>query len=71
MDELEIGVTYLQGQGAYTAEHKRVILCAMHKQLLPRVQEIAQEEDPYAFLIVTSASEIFGEGFKDIASERL
>lgn len=71
LDELEIGVTYLQGEGAYTAEHKRVILCAMHKQLLPRVQEIAQEEDPYAFFIVTSASEIFGEGFKDIASERL
>ncbi len=71
LQELEIGVTYLQGQGAYTRDNKKVILCAMQKRLLPRVQEIAMEEDPFAFLIVTSASEIFGEGFKDIAAPRL
>ena len=71
LEELEIGVTYLQGQGAYTRDNKKVILCAMAKRLLPRVQEIAMEEDPCAFLIVTSASEIFGEGFKDISAPRL
>ena len=71
LQELEIGVTYLQGQGAYTRDNKKVILCAMQKRLLPRVQEIAMEEDPCAFLIVTSASEIFGEGFKDISAPRL
>lgn len=71
MEELEIGVTYLQGQGAYTRDNKKVILCAMQKRLLPKVQEIAMEEDPFVFLIVTSASEIFGEGFKDISAPRL
>jgi len=71
LEELEIGVTYLQGQGAYTRDNKKVILCAMAKRLLPKVQEIAMEEDPCAFLIVTSASEIFGEGFKDISAPRL
>ena len=71
LEELEIGVTYLQGQGAYTRDNKKVILCAMQKRLLPRVQEIAMEEDPCAFLIVTSASEIFGEGFKAISAPRL
>jgi uncharacterized membrane-anchored protein YitT (DUF2179 family) len=30
-----------------------------------------REEDPQAFMIVTSASEIFGEGYKSIFSERL
>ena len=71
LQELEIGVTYLQGQGAYTRDSKQVIFCAMQKRLLPRVQEIAMEEDPSVFLIVTSASEIFGEGFKDISAPRL
>jgi len=71
LDELEIGVTHLQGSGAYTDTDKRVILCAMRKQLLPQVQDIATVEDPLAFLIVTSATEIFGEGFKDIRGERL
>ena len=71
LQELEIGVTYLDGQGAYTRDNKKVILCAMQKRLLPKVQEIAMEEDPFSFLIVTSASEIFGEGFKDISAPRL
>ena len=71
MEELEIGVTYLHGQGAYTRDNKKVILCAMQKRLLPKVQEIAMEEDPFVFLIVTSAREIFGEGFKDISAPRL
>lgn len=71
LDELEIGVTYLKGIGAYTGTEKKVILCAMRKHFLPQVQEIAMQEDFCAFLIVTSASEIFGEGFKDIKSEQL
>jgi len=71
LEELEIGVTHLQGKGTYTDTDKRVILCAMRKQLLPQVQDIATAEDPLAFLIVTSATEIFGEGFKDIMGERL
>ena len=71
LKELEIGVTHLKGVGAYTEDEKRVIMCAMRKQLLPEVQEIATQEDPFAFLIVTSANEIFGEGFKDIKGERL
>lgn len=62
--KLDIGVTYLRGIGAYTNHDKCVILCAMRKQLFPQMQEIVRESDPDAFLIVTSANEIFGEGFK-------
>ena len=69
MDELEIGVTYVHGQGAYTEKEKRVILCAAKKQLFPKVKEIVKEEDPQAFLIVSSASDIYGEGFKDHFAE--
>lgn len=69
--ELEIGVTHLHGTGAYTDNPKQVILCAMQKRLLPQLQEIATQEDPFAFLIITSASEVYGEGFKDLGGERL
>ena len=30
---------------------------------------IVKEEDPYAFMIVTSANEIYGEGYKDFFGE--
>lgn len=69
--ELEIGVTHLHGTGAYTDKPKQVILCAMQKRLLPQLQEVATQEDPFAFLIITSASEVYGEGFKDLRGERL
>ena len=46
-----------------------MILCAAKKQLFPKVKEIVKEEDPQAFLIVSSASDIYGEGFKDHFAE--
>lgn len=69
MTELEIGVTYVYGEGAYTGHPKRVILCVAKKQLFPKIKEIVKQEDPSAFMIVSSASDIYGEGFKDHFAE--
>lgn len=71
LEELDIGVTYITGQGAYSGKGKNVIMCVMKKQLSPKAEEIIKEEDPLAFMIVTSATEIFGEGYKSIFSERI
>ena len=66
-----MGVTYISGRGAYSGKDKNVIMCVMKKQLSPKAEEIVREEDPLAFMIVTNATEIFGEGYKSIFSERL
>lgn len=71
LEELDITATLIQGKGAYTMEHKEVIMVVMRKQMAPRAEEIVKEEDPRAFMIVSSASEIFGEGYKDIKRERI
>lgn len=71
LSELDIGVTYLQGKGAYSGAEKQVLLCAMRKALFPKVRQIVQQEDPDAFMIVSSATEIFGEGFKDHFTEEI
>ena len=39
-------------------------MCAVRKQQLPKAKEIVKEIDENAFMIVTSATEIFGEGYK-------
>ena len=64
LHELSVGVTYLDGEGAYTHHDKKVLLCAMKNQFYPKTRQVVLEEDPDAFLIVGQASEIFGEGFK-------
>lgn len=69
--ELDSGVTYLQGTGAYTDKDKKVILCAVRKQQSPKVIAIVKDIDPIAFLIVSSANEIFGEGYKSYNSLQL
>ena len=71
LEELDIGVTHMQGAGAYSKKEKNVIMCVIHKQLSHKVEEIVKEEDPLAFMIVTSATEIYGEGYKSIFSEKL
>lgn len=71
LEEMDIGVTYITGSGAYSGKGKNVIMCVMKKQLSPKAEEIVREEDPLAFMIVTSATEIFGEGYKSIFSEKL
>lgn len=71
LEELDIGVTYVKGQGAYSGKDKKVIMCVMKKQVAPRAEEIVKNEDAEAFMIVTSATEIFGEGYKSYFSEKL
>ncbi len=71
LEELDIGVTHIQGFGAYSGKEKHVIFCAIKKQLAPKAEAVVKEEDPLAFMIVTSASEIYGQGYKNIFSEKL
>lgn len=71
MEELDIGMTLLAGEGAYSHDKKDVIMCVVRKQIAPRLEDIVKEEDAAAFLIITSANEIYGEGYKNILSTRL
>ena len=71
LGEIDIGVTYLQGKGAYSSQKKQVIMCVTKKQQAPGIEVIVKEEDPHAFMIVTSASEIYGEGYKNIFAEKI
>lgn len=71
LSDVNIGVTYINGQGAYSGDNKRVILCVVKKPVSPRVEEIVRQEDPDAFMIITSATEVFGEGYKSYFSERV
>ena len=64
MVELNMGVTLVEGKGAYNMENTEVIMCVMHKQNLTKVRNLVSEVDPEAFMIVSSAIEVFGEGFK-------
>ncbi len=70
-EELGITATVITARGAYTNAPKELLMIVTRKQVYPRLEEIVKDEDSSAFMIVSSASEIFGEGYKDITSDKI
>ena len=66
MGELERGATFVQARGAYSNEEKDVLMCIVKRNQFGKVKKIIKEIDPAAFVIVTEAGEVIGDGFKSI-----
>ena len=65
LKQLHVGVTFLHGEGAYEKKEKKILLCATRKSQAPKLEQIVKTVDSRAFLIKTSANEIYGEGYKN------
>lgn len=57
------GVTYLEGEGAYTQSKKRVIYCIVTLNQLAKLKQIVHEVDNEAFMAVSDTAEVLGQGF--------
>ena len=66
MDEMERGVTGLNGRGMYSGTDTQVLLCVISRTESPRLRSIVASCDPKAFVIAASAHEVLGEGFMPI-----
>ena len=71
LEEIDAGATYLYGNGAYTGKDRKVLMCALKMRAVPQAREIIRQEDSDAFVIVTKATNVFGEGFKSHVEEDL
>jgi uncharacterized membrane-anchored protein YitT (DUF2179 family) len=58
------GVTYLNGEGAYTGDDKRVIFCVITRLEEAKLKTIVEEIDSSAFLAVGNIAEVRGGRFK-------
>ena len=65
MQELDRGVTGLEGMGMYSHRHKRVLLCVVSRMETVTLRRIVFSVDPKAFVISAKAHDTYGEGFKD------
>ncbi|MBO7747577.1 YitT family protein [Paenibacillus sp. MWE-103] len=64
MSRLGRGVTYLQGEGAFSGGMKRVIFCVITRLEEAKMKSIVQELDPSAFLAVGNIHDVKGGRFK-------
>ena len=63
VEELGRGVTLLNGTGYYTKQDYKVIYCVLARNEMQQMKEIIHRIDPHAFITITEAHEILGEGF--------
>lgn len=71
LKEVDTGATIVDAKGAYTNEEKVMLMCVVKPFLYPRLRDVVREEDKKAFMIVSSAKEIYGEGYQNPDAEEL
>ena len=62
--DLERGVTILQGEGAWSGESRQVLMCAFKQRQIVSMKQRVKDLDPDAFLIVCNTHEVLGNGFR-------
>ena len=66
VSDLFRGCTIVDAHGAYSGQSKKVLLCACKNVEFYNLKHIVKRLDPRAFMIVSEAGEVFGEGFSSI-----
>jgi len=63
--ELRRGATAFPGRGMYKKEDRQVLFCVVSRREAREVRRIVRGIDSKAFIVISNAREVFGEGFKD------
>ncbi|WP_294550813.1 YitT family protein [uncultured Pseudoflavonifractor sp.] len=71
VNDLDRGVTILQGQGAYSGTEKKVLMCAFKQRQIVSIKKMVKDIDPTAFVIVCDAHEVLGDGFREYQQNEL
>ena len=68
-EELGRGVTFISGQGYYSQKDLKIIYCIVARNEMIKMKELIHTIDPKAFITITEAHEILGEGFTFVKEE--
>lgn len=62
-DFLDRGTTLLEAEGGYTGDARKIVLSVINKNQYPELVKVVSMIDKNAFIIVTDANEVKGNGF--------
>jgi len=66
LHKIDRGVTKLTAYGGYTDSERPILMCVVEQTEFTKLTQLVKSIDPTAFVIVTDASEVLGEGFKRV-----
>ena len=64
--EVNRGITKLPAYGGYTGEERPVLMVVVYQTEFTKLKQVLKAVDPEAFVIVSDAYEVLGEGFKKV-----
>ena len=62
--EIERGTTGLHSRGMYTNKESMLLLCVVTRNEIAPIKKIIANIDSTAFIVISNAREVFGQGFK-------
>ncbi|MCM3410167.1 YitT family protein [Metabacillus litoralis] len=66
LNEIDRGVTRLAAHGGFTNNERPVLMCVVDQTEFTKLKQLVRSIDPHAFVTVTDASEVLGEGFERV-----
>ena len=63
LNEMKRGVTFLNGEGAYTGEPRKIVYCIVRTTEIAALKAIVKANDPKALFSVIETKEVVGRGF--------
>lgn len=63
LTDLDRGVTGINGKGMFSQTDKTILLCVLRKREIPKLRRLVKELDNNAFVFLSEARDVFGEGF--------
>ena len=66
MNELDRGVTLIKGQGMYSGREHGILMCVVRSRQVEPLKEIVHQADPNAFVVISAAQDVRGEGFRPL-----
>lgn len=65
------GVTFLNGEGAYTGDPKKIVMVVVSMTQIAKIKIVVKTVDPNAFMLILAASEVQGRGFTRSARQNV
>ena len=65
------GVTFLNGEGAYTGDPKKIVMVVVSMTQIAKLKIVVRTVDKNAFMLILAASEVQGRGFTQTARQNV
>ena len=66
LHEMGRGATVIKGEGIFAHKERNILLVAVKAHEVPQLKDIVHKYDPSAFVVLSSVTEVIGEGFEGL-----